>query len=97
MISGQKDDKVGRATFAKALAKAVLDFEGEDSFVVAIHRKWGTGKSSVPNLLVEELAALSAGQRQKVDVLRFNPWNFSDQNQLVLQFLRQFAAPSAQT
>jgi predicted KAP-like P-loop ATPase len=91
-ITRQKDDKLGRASFAKALAKAVLDFDGEDSFVVGIHGKWGTGKSSVLNLLVEELAVLSAARSQTVDVLRFNPWNFSDQNQLVLQFLRQFVA-----
>jgi predicted KAP-like P-loop ATPase len=91
-ITKQKDDKLGRASFAKALAKAVLDFDGEDSFVVGIHGKWGTGKSSVLNLLVEELAVLSAARVQSVDVLPFNPWNFSDQNQLVLQFLRQFTA-----
>jgi predicted KAP-like P-loop ATPase len=90
-INRKTDDKLGRAKFASALAKAVLDFESDDSFVVGIHGKWGTGKSSVLNLLEEELTAKAAQKSLVVDVLRFNPWNFSDQNQLVLQFLRQFA------
>ncbi len=91
-ISGKSDDKLGRAAFAKALAKTVMDFEGEDSFVVGIHGKWGTGKSSVLNLVVEELKSVSEDKSRTVDVIRFNPWNFSDQHQLVLQFLRQFTA-----
>src|SRR5579871_2038803 len=90
-IVEKKDDKLGRTPFAKALAKAVMDFDGEDSFVVGINGKWGTGKSSVLNLIVEEFK-LNSTDKQPIDILRFNPWNFSDQNQLVLQFMRQFTA-----
>ena len=43
-ITRKTDDKLGRAAFARALAKAVLEFDGDDSFVVGIHGKWGTGK-----------------------------------------------------
>lgn len=90
-INNRADDTLGRGPFAKALAEALLNFGGDDSFVIGVHGKWGTGKSSVLNLLVEELSTVSAKKSQTVDVMRFNPWNFSDQNQLVLQFLRQFA------
>ena len=49
------------------------------------------GKSSVVNLCVAELKKQAGdGSHQTIDVLRFNPWNFADQNQLVLQFFRQF-------
>jgi predicted KAP-like P-loop ATPase len=90
-ISREKEDRLGRSSFAQALAKAAIDFDGVDSFVVGIHGKWGAGKSSVLNLIAEELARSSKDQSQTIDVVRFNPWNFADQNQLVLQFLRQFA------
>ena len=70
-ITRRKDDELGRAAFAKALAKAVQEFDGEDSFVVGIHGKWGTGKSSVLNLLVEELERVSTDRLQTVDILRF--------------------------
>jgi predicted KAP-like P-loop ATPase len=91
-ITRAGDDRLGRSAFAKALANAVLEFEGDDSFVVGVHGKWGTGKSSVLNLFASELTEASAKRSQPTDVLRFNPWNFSDQNQLVLQFFRQFSA-----
>ena len=90
-----KQDLLGRASFASALTKAIFSTSGPDSFVVGIHGKWGTGKSSVLNLLVEQIGELNESAKsdeEKLHILRFNPWNFSDQNQLVFQFLKQFRA-----
>jgi predicted KAP-like P-loop ATPase len=93
-IETAADDRLGRTTFAQALAKALAGFSAGDSFVVGIHGKWGSGKSSIFNLLVEQIDKDNATkpQGEKLFVMRFNPWNFSDQNQLVFQFLRQFRA-----
>jgi predicted KAP-like P-loop ATPase len=47
------------------------------------------------NLIVEQIEILNRGARsdeEKLHVLRFNPWNFSDQSQLIFQFLKQFRA-----
>ncbi|HLJ91397.1 MAG TPA: P-loop NTPase fold protein [Candidatus Angelobacter sp.] len=93
-ISSSSDDALGRKTFAEALAKALFQFSAEDSFVVGVHGKWGSGKSSILNLLVEQIDRgneATAGN-EKLHIMRFNPWNFADQNQLVFQFLRQFGA-----
>lgn len=94
-IESAKQDLLGRANFASALTKAICATSGPDSFVVGIHGKWGMGKSSVLNLLVEQIGELNASAKSdedKLHILRFNPWNFSDQNQLVFQFLKQFRA-----
>ena len=91
-IETAKNDKLGRKSFAQALAKALAGFSGEDSFVVGIHGKWGTGKSSILNLLVERIDNQNKLGGEKLYAMRFNPWNFSDQNQLIFQFLRQFRA-----
>ena len=76
------------------MARAITEVAGTDSFVIGIHGKWGSGKSSVLNLVVEQLQEIDKPKQKKdrTHVLRFNPWNFSDQNQLVLQFLKQFRA-----
>src|SRR5438552_9839021 len=93
-IETAKNDKLGRKTFAQALARALAGFSGQDSFVVGIHGKWGTGKSSILNLLVEQIEKdnISRTDGEKLYAMRFNQWNFSDQNQLVFQFMRQFRA-----
>lgn len=90
-IERAEDDRLGRAPFAAAIAKAIRSFVGSDSFVVGINGKWGSGKSSVVNLCAAELQKQADDETHgAIDVLRFNPWNFADQNQLVLQFFRQF-------
>jgi predicted KAP-like P-loop ATPase len=69
-------------------------FRGPDSFVVGIHGKWGSGKSSLLNLLTEQIDEnkKKIQEAEAIHVMRFNPWNFSDQHQLIFQFLRQFRA-----
>ncbi len=93
-IETANEDKLGRKTFSQALAKALAGFSGQDSFVVGIHGKWGTGKSSILNLLVEQIEKdnRTRPEGERLYAMRFNPWNFADQNQLVFQFLRQFRA-----
>jgi len=93
-IQTAAEDKLNRKPFSEALGKALAGFSQEDSFVVGIHGKWGTGKSSILNLLVEQIEKDNQSKSgiEKLHVMRFNPWNFSDQNQLVFQFLRQFRA-----
>ncbi len=94
-IQSAKEDLLGRTNFASALTRAIVGASSSDSFVIGIHGKWGTGKSSVLNLIVGQIDQHNKSVKSdddKLYVLRFNPWNFSDQNQLVLQFLKQYRA-----
>ena len=93
-ITDTKEDKLGRTPFASALAKAIASFPGEESFVVGLYGKWGSGKSSILNLVVEQVKKQNASKAEnlRLNILRFNPWNFADQNQLIFQFFRQFRA-----
>ena len=93
-ILNSSEDILGRTPFAASLAKAISGVAGADSFVIGIHGRWGSGKSSVLNLVAEQLAELnkSKAEQERLHILRFNPWNFSDQSQLVFQFLKQFRA-----
>jgi hypothetical protein len=86
-----EDDRLGRAPFALAIAKAIVNADCDDSFAIAINGKWGSGKSSILNLCVAEIRRLQVAQTGPIDILQFNPWNFADQNQLVIQFFRQFS------
>lgn len=86
-IESADEDRLGRTPFAKAIAEQVLLSPALDSFVVAIAGPWGSGKTSLINLLTEEITL-----RSDAVVLRFNPWIFSGAEQLVTHFFRELGA-----
>lgn len=88
-IRSSSQDKLNRTGFAAELARAIMGFEGTDSVVVGVHGRWGTGKSSLLNLLAEQLDKASG---QPPLIFRFNPWGFSDQEQLTARFFGELAA-----
>jgi len=89
-IDDSTQDRLDRVPFAKSLAGSILSLEGDDSFVIGLCGPWGSGKTSVLNLLLNELESTKESVRPIV--VRFNPWWYSGHNQLLEAFLTQFAA-----
>jgi len=50
-IEGPEDDQFGFSPFAEALAQSIIKNENPEGTVMAIHGPWGSGKSSVINLV----------------------------------------------
>lgn len=92
-IKSKTEDLLSRASFARALADAVLGYNYEESVVTALYGEWGSGKSSVVNLVLERVEDVAVGMPAdfRPIVVKFNPWNYSDQNQLVEQFFRSLS------
>lgn len=89
-IKSSKDDLLARSSFSSALADAILSYGNKDSVVTALYGAWGSGKSSVVNMVLERIEEASSSMptlKQPI-VITFNPWNYSDQNQLIGQFFR---------
>ena len=89
-----KDDILGRAPFAQSLADAILSYkEKKYSIVIGLFGAWGSGKTSICNMALEHIDSVSEKKTddEKPIVIRFNPWNFSDQNQLITQFFKQLS------
>ncbi len=89
-IKSSKDDLLTRASFSRALADAILSYNNKDSVVTALFGSWGSGKSSVVNMVLERIEEVSSSMvaAGQPIIVKFNPWNYSDQNQLVGQFFR---------
>jgi len=88
-IRSSAEDRLNRVGFATELARAVARFERPESLVIGIYGAWGTGKTSLLNLIEEKL------QEESTDppvVFRFDPWGFSDQDQLTGRFFSELAA-----
>jgi predicted KAP-like P-loop ATPase len=88
-IHSSTEDRLNRTGFAKELATAINRFNRVESIVVGIYGKWGTGKTSLLNLIEEQLQETSP---QPPIIFRFNPWGFSEQEQLTYRFFGELSA-----
>ena len=79
-IQNKEKDLLHRYPLAHRIAGMISDFKDNDSLVIGVEGEWGSGKTSFINLILEDLRATDAL------LITFNPWNFSDQNELVKDF-----------
>lgn len=84
-IERKADDKLERSRFIERLTSAIVNPETQKStgVVVGITGPWGSGKSSILNLLKERLKE----QYPDALVVRFDPWLVSGRNDLIAEFL----------
>ncbi len=73
-ITSSRADRLGRKSFAQGLAQRIRAWNGRDSLVIALCGEWGCGKTSLKNLILEEL---NRGAGRKIDLVEFNPWEIS--------------------
>jgi len=89
-IESKDKDVLNRTEFSKQLAKSILSYTKVDNFTIGLCGKWGTGKTSILNMVIEEIKELSQAipKEEKPVVVVFNPWNYSDSQQLINQFFQ---------
>lgn len=87
-IASREEDQLDRGGFAALLARALINLKCFDTFSVGLYGKWGSGKTSIVNMTLEELEKQqeNISPEEKMIVVRFEPWNFSDTDQLLTQF-----------
>lgn len=85
------EDRLGYTGFAKALARAIKLASPREGMVLAVHGPWGSGKTSAVNMTVDALATLET-EGEKTLVVRFNPWWFSEQENLTRAFFTEISA-----
>jgi len=84
-ISSEKEDRLRRYPLAQKVAAAVNNYSEKESFVIGIEGEWGEGKTSFLNLVKGYL------NKDKYIIIDFNPWNFTDQNELIKDFFESVA------
>lgn len=92
-IQTKNEDLLGRASFAQCLGKAILKYGFSESISIGLFGEWGSGKTSIINMALEEIKILGKDMNNEKEpiVIKFNPWNFSDQHQLISQFFSQLS------
>ena len=82
-----KEDVLGRKILAQNIGKAIAGWKGAQSLVLALNGPWGSGKSSVKNLVLEHLRSI----KRAPIIVEFNPWEISGQHALTEEFFRTIA------
>lgn len=92
-IQSYKEDILGRKSFAQSLGNAILNYKEKDSIVIGLFGAWGSGKTSIINMALEHIDYVYKDKKGEIEpiIVRFNPWNYSDQNQLISQFFKQLS------
>ena len=85
-ISAVSEDLLERKSFSKILAQTLVRLNNSETFTVGLFGKWGTGKTSIVNMTLNEITELQSEDEDKTIVVRFEPWHFSDSTQLLTQF-----------
>ena len=92
-IECREQDRLGRRPFAEAIARQVRVVPAERGFTIAVVGEWGSGKTSVLNMVAETLEDDAVATA----VLRFNPWLFRSADDLVTRFFRELSAQLGQS
>lgn len=85
-IESSEQDLLGRTTFSKQLGEAIYKYDGKDGLVIGVFGKWGTGKTSILNMVVKQINQLSENDDDSPIIVNFAPWNYSDKDNLISIF-----------
>ena len=85
-IISKNEDLLGREKVANNLAREIKYYKNKDSLTIGIVGKWGSGKTSFINMILE-----SFEKNNNYIVIKFNPWNISSRKQLISDFFLQLS------
>lgn len=85
-IARKSEDKFNRAPFATRIAETLATRSDPSSVVIGLYGPWGDGKTSVLEMMQEELKT-----HEEIIVVRFNPWHFQTEDLLLRGFFATLA------
>ena len=90
-ISTPAEDVLDRVKFSKEITDVILNWDENESLVISIDGPWGSGKTSQINLIKDQLSKTDKNIWKIPAVFEFNPWLFSDFQNLIKIFLNEIA------
>ncbi len=93
-IQSSDDDRFGFEEIAKRLSQSVVSAAAQPGMVIAVEGKWGSGKSSLVNLLEQEI---ESDDNNNTSIVLFSPWLVGDEDNLVVTLLSAIATACEKT
>lgn len=90
-IKNSDDDLLNRNEFSKQLACAICEYPNKECLTIGLYGSWGSGKTSILNLFEKNLNEISLINNKKCNIIKYEPWIISNQDQLINQFFKQLS------
>ena len=85
-VSTKEEDIFSRWKFSERVAQVIANRRDPSSIVIGLYGRWGDGKTSVLNFIEQSLDT-----NDDVICIKFNPWRFGTEDQLLMGFFNQIA------
>lgn len=85
-VQNKDDDDFSRWNFSERVAQVISRRSDPSSIVIGLYGKWGDGKTSVLNFIESSLVS-----DESVICIKFNPWRFGTEDQLLMAFFQTIA------
>lgn len=85
------DDRLGFTPYVAAVVRFLLAEQTRAPLALAINAPWGRGKTSFMNMIDGELHSAAQGAGVRVATTRFNPWKYSEAEQVWAAFVGNVA------
>ena len=90
-IDNSESDLLNRADIAKNIASSIMAYSNNETLNIALCGPWGCGKTSLLNMIVSSIKSTLFHTDNSPIIINFNPWNFSNSDQLISQFFLMLA------
>jgi predicted KAP-like P-loop ATPase len=87
-VKTKDDDQLDRYPIAQRIVKTIVARNDPSSLVIGLYGEWGEGKSTVLNFVD---SIFSSEYKDSVCCIRFNPWYFRNEDQLLTNFFELLA------
>lgn len=89
-----RHDLLGYREFSKNLSNVILSTKASNGYVIGLHGKWGSGKSTTLNFIeafLNKHNQESDNPEEKITIIKFRPWIISGHQDLITAFFKLFS------
>ena len=83
-IDNKNKDWFNRNKFSSRISQTIINIKRDEGLVIGLYGVWGEGKTSVLNMIQNDLE-----EKDDIFVVKFNPWIFKDEDSQILNFLKK--------